>query len=996
MNLKRLAIIFTGMILISVFLFSCKSEKFEVGSTYHGFKLVKKEFVEEVNSDCYYFEHLKSGAHLMKIANDDENKTFCASFKTLPKTDAGTPHIIEHSVLNGSKNFPVKSPFTVLTKGSLNTFLNAMTSSDMTMYPVASMNDKDFHNLMHVYLDAVFFPRIYDNPKIFKQEAWHYDLKSKDEPIKYKGVVYNEMKGSFSNARRVLGYHVDKNLFPDVTYGNSSGGHPDKIPELTYEEFKNFHKKYYHPTNSYLYLYGNSDLNKDLKFINEKYLSKFEKLDKRAKIKLQEPFEEMKDVVEYYPVSKSATTQNKTFLTKSWVIGKGANQELNMLMNVLAEALVNHESGPVKLALQEAGIGRDIRAYYSSNKQGVLHLNVTNANLDEKDKFHKIVTETLEKVAKEGIDEDVLQGIVNRYEFNLRETDSPHKGLQYLFQAKNGWAYADEPFLSLKWEEPLAEAKKAIEKDKLEKIIQEEILNNPHSLLIALAPKPGLQAEKEKETAKELAEYKASLTDEQLDSLIEQTKELIAYQKKENDPEDLAKMPLLKLEDIKSKAEYFDIEEQKVDGVKELYYNTFTNDILYTKMLFNAKVVSKDQIPYVKLLSAILGDLNTENYSFGELNNELNTHLGGFYTSMRTDLENYNDEKLQAHFVVRSKVLSNKVDMLFELTDEVLNNTKIDDKERLKTILKRHQSRLYSMTRRSGLQMASTRLSSYYSNQGKFNELTRGYTYYQFVTDLTENYDENYDKIVSNLEKVAELLLNRNNMTAYVTCSKEDLAKYNKGLKGFIQKFPEKENKYQTWKFDFENKNEGMLAPSKVQYVTKGYNYKKLGYDYNGKINVLNQILSREWLNNQIRVIGGAYGGFARFSKSGNFYFASYRDPNLKETIENINGSVDFLRKFSPEDEKMRRFIIGTISNMERPRSASMEGNAALRYYLTNTTEEELQTARDNVLSTKAKDIQEMADFVEKILNESAICVYGNEDKLKANEELFDKTFTLE
>src|SRR6056297_1272976 len=305
MNLKRLAIIFTGMILISVFLFSCKSEKFEVGSTYHGFKLVKKEFVEEVNSDCYYFEHLKSGAHLMKIANDDENKTFCASFKTLPKTDAGTPHIIEHSVLNGSKNFPVKSPFTVLTKGSLNTFLNAMTSSDMTMYPVASMNDKDFRNLMHVYLDAVFFPQIYDDPRIFKQEGWHYELTAKDEPIIYKGVVYNEMKGAFSDPSRELNYHIYKNLFPDNVYGNSSGGYPQTIPELSYEEFIDFHEKFYHPTNSYLYLYGDSDIDSDLKFINEKYLSKFIKLDKRAEITPQKPFDKMKKVIEYYPVSEN-------------------------------------------------------------------------------------------------------------------------------------------------------------------------------------------------------------------------------------------------------------------------------------------------------------------------------------------------------------------------------------------------------------------------------------------------------------------------------------------------------------------------------------------------------------------------------------------------------------------------------------------------------------------------------------------------------------------
>ncbi|MGM0496801.1 MAG: insulinase family protein, partial [Bacteroidota bacterium] len=981
MNLKRLKSFYAILVLVSILMVSCQSDKYQVGSTYHGFKLLKKEFVEEVNSDCYYFEHEKSGAHLLKIANDDENKTFSATFKTLPQTDKGTPHIIEHSVLNGSKNFPVKSPFTILTKGSLNTFLNAMTSSDMTMYPVASMNNKDFRNLMHVYLDAVFFPKIYDNPKIFSQEAWHYELNSKDAPVQYKGVVYNEMKGAFSSPSRVLNYHIYKNLFPDNTYGNSSGGYPKAIPKLSYEEFKNFHEKYYHPTNSYLYLYGDSDLDKDLAFINEKYLSQFEKLDKKAKITPQEPFDEMKKVVEYYPVGNSDKTEDKTFLTMDWVVGDGSDQALNMQMQLLAEALVNHESGPLKLALQDADIGRDFNAYYRANKQGVFQIDVKNANLSDKDKFHEIVTEKLEEIAEDGIDEDILEGIINKYEFRLREGDNPQKGLTYLFQSRSGWAYEGDPLLSLKWEKPLAATKKAVKKEKLEKLIEDKLLENSHSLLIALAPKPGLQAEWNKEEKEELAEFKASLSEQQKDSLIKETEELKAYQNKDDSPEDLAKMPLLELDEIDSTAKYYDIKEEEAHGIKKLYYNTFTNDILYTKFLFDASVLTKDQIPYMRLLSTILGDLNTENYSYGELNNELNTYLGDFSTNYRTHLENHDDDELLANFVVNGKVLTKKGDKLFELTSEVLHNSKIDDKERLNTLLSEHQSKLEANARRNGLGLASTRLSSYYSNQGKFNELTRGYTYYDFITELMENYDEKYDEIVENLQTVAELLFNKNNMTAYVTCKEEDMSEYNAGLEGFVEKFPENKVEKKEWNFDFEKKNEGILTPSKVQYVAKGHNLKKLGYEYDGKIRVLNQILSREYLNNQIRVVGGAYGGFSRFSESGNFYFASYRDPNLKKTIDNIDNSSDFLREFSPDEKKMRRFIIGTISNMDRPRSPSQEGNAALNYYLTNTTEDELQAIRDDVLSTNAEDIREMADFVEEILNESALCVYGNEDK---------------
>ncbi len=995
MKLKPLKSLISGVLLASIFLLSCQSEQFEVGSTYHGFKLLKKEFIQEVNSDVYYFEHEKSGARLMKIANDDKNKTFCAAFKTLPQSDCGTPHIIEHSVLNGSKNFPVKSPFTVLTKGSLNTFLNAMTASDVTFYPVASMNDKDFRNLMHVYLDAVFFPKIYENPKIFKQEAWHYELTGKDKPVEYKGVVYNEMKGSFSNPSRELGYHIDKHLFPDNTYGYSSGGHPEAIPDLTYEQFKQFHQKYYHPTNSYLYLYGDSDIKRDLAFIHKEYLSQFGRLDRRAEINHQEPFGKMKEVVEYYPVAQSADTENKTFLAMDWVAGEGADQKMQFMMGLLAEALVNHESGPVRLALQEAGIGRDINAYYSSNKQGVFQLTVKNANLSDKERFRQVVTQTLEDVAREGIDRDVLQGIINRYEFRLREGDNAQKGLTYLFQSRNGWLYGDDPFLSLKWEKPLAATKQAVEDGEFEEVIRTNLLNNPHSLLIALVPKPGLQAERNQRIAEECAQYKASLSGEEKERLIKETEELIAYQKRKDDPEDLAKVPLLSLSEIDKKADYFELRQKKAHGLEQLHYPTFTNDILYSQFLFDAKVIDREQIPYMRLLSYILSDLNTENYSFGELNNALNTHLGGFSTSLRTDLKDHNDDQLQAHFVVRTKALNEKADKLFELTEEVLYHSKLDDKERLKTLLTKHQARLYAMTQRNGLQMAMTRLASYYSNQGQFDELTRGYSYYSFINELMENYDARYEEIVANLEEVAGLLFNKDNMIAYVACSKDDLSKYNDGLKTLVQNMPNERHPTHQWKFEFEKKNEGMLTSSKVQYVTKGYNFKKLGFDYNGKMRVMNQILSREWLNNQIRVIGGAYGGFCGFSESGNFYFASYRDPNLEGTIENIDASARFLKDFDPSEEEMRRFIIGTISNMDRPRSPSQEGRTALSYYLTHTSKKEVQTVRNAVLSTTVQDIRGMGGFVEKILNESALCVYGNEDKIRSQQQLFKETFTL-
>ncbi len=972
-----------------IFLASCSSNNLKIGETYHGFKLVKKEFVKEVNSDCYYFEHLKSGARLLKIANDDPNKTFCATFKTLPSTDCGTPHILEHSVLNGSKNFPVKSPFDVLAKGSLKTFLNAMTGGDITLYPVASMNDKDFQNLMNIYLDAVFFPRIYDDPRIFKQEGWHYELTSEDEPIIYKGVVYNEMKGSFSSPDRELGYHIDKNLFPDNCYKYSSGGYPETIPKLSREDFLNFHSKFYHPTNSYLYLYGNSDIQTDLEFIDREYLSQFEKLDKRAKIEPQKPFDKMKKIVENYPISESEEIANKTFLALDWVIGDGADQVMSFYLDILSDALVNHESGPIKLALQEAGIGQDVSAFTSSSKQNVFQITVKNANLADLDKFHNIVTEKLNEVASQGIDKDVIEGIVNRMEFRLREGDNPQKGLTYLFQSLQSWFYAGKPFESLKWEKPLAAIKEGIANNRLEELIKIELLNNNHKLLTALTPKPGLQKARNEKILAELAEYKKSLSKEEKEALIKETNDLIAFQQEKDSEEDLATIPLLKLEDIGKNAEFYAMQEKDIHGTKVLHYDTFTNNIIYTKLLFDAQVIKKEELPYLSLLAYLLGSLNTENYSFGELDNELNKHTGGFSTYITNYLKNYDDQNMQPKFIIDCKAMNDKTNKIFDLTKEIITKSKFDDKERLKVLLTRHQSRQYANVMGNGIQLAMTRLSSYHSSPGKFNELTNGYTYYQFITNLKDNFDEQYEDIVKNLTSISDKVFNQKNLIAAVTCSNSDFLLYKNELHNFAHEIPNNTPEKQVWDFDFKLDNEGLMTTSKVQYVTKGFNYKKLGYEYNGKMLVMNQILSRGYLTQQIRIIGGAYGGFCGFSKTGNVYFASYRDPNLKKTLENIDGSPEYLKTFAPTEDEMTRYIIGTISRLDQPKSPSQQGNSALNYYMYGFTKQDKQNERDAVLATTVKDINEMADFVQDILDNSGICVYGNEEKIKSQKELF-------
>jgi len=974
-------------------LWSCsQGPDYKEGNVYNGFKLEEKKFVEEVDAWCLYFIHEKSGAKLIKIAADDANKLFSVSFKTTPEHDYGTPHIMEHSVLNGSENFPVKSPFDLLVKGSLNTFINAMTGSDYTTYPVASMNEKDYFNLMHVYMDAVFNPMLHKDPKILKQEGWHYELDDVDGEIVYKGVVYNEMKGSFSSPRRELGYQIDKILFPDNTYGASSGGYPAAIPELTYEYFKNFHKKYYHPSNSFVLLYGDADLDKELAFLDSEYFSNYEKSEEKVEIPLQEPFEERKVAEKPYSVPEGSETKDKTFLSYSFVAGLNIDQELTMALNILSQALVNHESAPLRLALQEAGIGKDVSAWASTGKQNVFQITVQNANPDDQEKFEEIVFNTLNKYAKEGFDEKMIEGIVNRMEFRLREGNSPQKGLMYLFSIKNGLLFADDPFMGLEYEEPLANVKEGIKNGMLQDIIQEHFIDNNHALLMVLKPQPGLEKEMAEKVRKELAEYKASLSEEELEQLVQETKELKEHQQKEDSPEAIASVPMLSLEDISKEVQWYEVTEKSVNDVPVLHYQDFTSNIAYANLYFDMYTLPKELIPYANLLAELLGSMNTENYTYGELDNALNIHTGGFYTYLTSYQENYSDDNLLPKFMVYGKATVDKTNKLFELTDEIINNTKLDDVERLKEVMIRHQSQVESRIKNNGVGVATTRLSSYYSNEGMFNELIRGLSYYDFITDLTQNFDTKQEEIVAKLQQTATLLFNKNNVVAGITCSEDNYTTYKTVSENFVASLPAEEVQLNDWTFDLNVKNEGLKSASMIQYVIKGYDYKKLNYQWDGKMRVLNQIMSRDYLQNKIRVMGGAYGGWASFSPSGDGYFASYRDPNLKKTLDNYDAAPEFVKNFDADEKEMTRFIIGTISNIDRPTTASQRGSIAMNNYFMKKTKAEMEKERNAVLNTTAEDIRSYEQMIRDIMEQDVICVYGNDQKIKAHKDLFKET----
>ena len=956
---------------------------------YHGFRLIGQRFVKELNASCLHFTHVRSGARLLKIASDDANKTFSIGFKTFPDSDNGAPHIMEHSVLNGSKGFPVKSPFDVLLKGSLSTFLNAFTSKDYTMYPVASMNEKDYFNLMHVYLDAVFNPLIYDDSRILKQEGWHYELTGKNEPLKYTGVVYNEMKGSFSNPQRELWYLVFKHLFPDNGYGFESGGTPEAIPTLTLEAFLQFHRKNYHPENSYIFLYGNADLDRELDFIDHAYLSGYEATGNLVAIMDQQPFAGMKDITASYPLMEASDHENQTFLTYNFVAGQNTDLALTLALDILCEVLVNQESAPVRLALQEAGIGQDFSASSSNFKQHAVQIAAINANPGDKKRFLEVVTSTLEKVVAEGLNKEEVEGVINRIEFRLREGDDAQKGLTCLNMTLAGWFFADDPLAGLEYEKPLAEVKKALTGDYLETIIRRYFLDNPHSLLLSLEPSPGLEKERQSVVDEQLSTHRSTMDSVAVDTLIRENEELIAYQQREDTPEALASIPMLEIGDIDPKSVYYGVDQLNISGIPVLAHEEFTNNVVYVNLYFDLRVVPQELIPYASLLSNVIGSMSTKNYSFGELNKALNIHTGGFFTSLRTYLVKSEDDQMMPKFVVTTKAMNYKVGKLFELGEEILDNTLYDDAERMKTVLMRHHSQIDAQVKGNGFQVASRRLSSYFSNQGMFNELTGGLSYYWFVSDIIRNFDASAQAVCGNLKKVAALLFTWNNMASSVTGEKKDHELFGNGLDFLARKMPQGNQALNTWNFSLEKNNEGLQSASNVQYVVKGYNFKKLGYSWDARLRVLNQVLSTDWLQTRIRVIGGAYGGFSSISPSGNFTFNSYRDPNLESTLENYKNSEGYLDAFDADQKLMTRYIIGTISEMDSPLTPSQKGDQAVSLFFSSRTAEEMQHDRDAVLATTARDIRGFTRMVADILQQDAFCVYGNTDRLASGRNLF-------
>ncbi|MFQ9514759.1 MAG: insulinase family protein [Eubacterium sp.] len=964
------------------------------------YEVIKHQWIEEVNSDGWLLKHKKTGAKVVLLSNDDDNKVFNIGFRTPVSDDTGVPHIIEHTVLCGSDRFPVKDPFMELAKGSLNTFLNAMTYPDKTVYPVASYNEQDFKNLMHVYMDAVLHPNIYKEEKIFKQEGWHYELENKDADLIYNGIVYNEMKGVYSSVDGIIDRVTLQSLFPDNGYSNESGGAPEFIPELTYEQYLEFHRRYYHPSNSYIYLYGDMDMAERLQWMDQEYLSGYEALEIDSSIPLQPAFEAVKEVRKAYSITDSETLEDNTVLTLNHVIGTSLDAELNIAFQVLEYALMEMPGAPLKQALIDAGIGKDVYGQYEDDiYQPVYSIVAKYANECDKERFVQIVKNTLEKIVADGLDKKSLQAGLSSLEFKIREADFGRypKGLMFGLQLMSSWLYDDyAPFVLLETDKIFEKLKAMIDTDYYEKLVRKYLIENTHKSVVTLVPEKGLTTLKENKLAEKLAAKKASMTDDEIEKLVRETAELKAYQEEPSTEEELKCIPLLKISDINPNPRPMIGQKETIENVVMLYNDLFTNGIGYMDIIFDCSDIPEKYQNYMGLLKHVLSYMDTDQRKYTDLNTDINLNLGGFafdaglYVNSKTDKTIFTAE-------IHAKMLYEKIDKVFEFIKEIVLHTKLDDEKRLKEILEELKSRVQSSITQSGDSAAMLRAMSYYSKPYYLKEQTVGISFYKFIEDILDHYEEKKDEVISMLKETIKYAFRKDRIMVNYAGDRDSFNKVKELTVNLREKMYSEPEKTEEWEFVPNQKNEGIKTSGQVQYVARTGNYNKPGEkaDYNGSLAVLGNIMRCEYLWNNIRVLGGAYGCNCLFNRSGDVMFTSYRDPNLTKTSDTFLNAPDYIRNFTADERQMRKFIIGTISSMDTPLGASDRSLREFSHFITEMDYETLKRERAKILSTTEDDIRELAPLIEAAMKQNNICVVGSQSSIDEAGDLFQETKNL-
>lgn len=967
--------------------------EYTIGNLYHGFKLLRKEKIDEIKSTVKIFEHLKSGARLINLANSDDDKLFSIGFRTTPFDSTGVAHILEHSVLCGSRKFRTSDPFSDVAKSSLHTFMNAMTYTDKTIYPVGSRNHKDFMNLMDVYLDAVLHPKIYENHNILKQEGWRYELND-DNTLSYKGVVYSEMMGALSSPEETIINNIYSSLFPGTTYDNISGGDPNIIPQLTQENFEKFHSRFYHPSNSYIYLYGDMNLDKCLKFINEEYLDEFDKIEVSSAIDDAEACDKMVVLRNSYSINEDEEDDNKEFLALNFAYGKSCNPLEYLTHKILYNMFIESPASPIKRALLDAGIGESLVTGDDMNmdptKQLLMPIVVKNSAKGNEEKFKKVILSTLEKLVMDGIDRDLLSSCINTIEFRLREI-TPYKGLQYNELVLESWLYDGDPTALLKYDSVINHLKEEVKNGYFEDFIKKNMLQNKHCSLVVLSAKKGLAAKNAKRLADKLEAYKNSLSEEELNKIKLQNETLRKEQSRKDSEEDKKTLPKLDLSEVDKNIEKLPQSIFKKDDITFLSHDLFTGKIEYIDFLFDISGFSEDDVKYIALLCNVLGELDTENKNYSKLSAEVAEVTGGIESYVDVYMKHDSYTEYIPKLIVRAKTISSNIDKTLNLVNEIITLTKFDNEVRLKEVLREIKSKLELSVIENGNLFGIKRICSMVSLGSQFVEETQGMTYFNFISDIVKNYETSGKDVINKLSSIFEKVFNKKNLIVSVCGEKEDNKAVIDNIDSALTGLQSSELKDDLIKKTGNAGSHAVITQSSLQYVVKGYNIVKLGRKYCGSMRVLCNILNSEYYYPKVRREGGAYGCYTFLSRNGNIGVTSYRDPNLKKTFEVYNETYKFLENLELSKDDMDNFIIGTIGSNYKPLTPEMKALAAVTDYITGITDEYKQKEKDEILSTTLAEIKSYAPMMKDIMDKNMCCVVGNEENIKKNNDLFDE-----
>ncbi len=951
----------------------------------------------------HLLRHRRTGARVLLMPCSDTNKVFSIGFRTPPADSTGVAHIIEHTVLCGSEKFPLRDPFKLLVKSSLKTFLNAMTYPDRTVYPCASCNDQDFRNLMHVYLDAVFYPNIYREENIFRQEGWHYEIDPATGELKVNGVVYNEMKGALSSPEDVLGREIYATLFPHTPYAVESGGDPEVIPELTYEAYLDFHRRYYHPSNSFIVLYGDMDMAERLDFMDREYLSRFDRLVIDSTIPVEPPFDHMAVAERSYSIMEDEDTEGKTYLALNICLGQDTLDEKTAVgLQVLDYVLGSAEGAPLKQALRERGIGENIMTSVDTElRQPVYSIVAQNTDPERQEEFLQVIRETLTALADRGIDRKALLAGISYFEFRFREANygTTPKGLIYGLAAMETWLYhEDDPWRGLNICHYYEELRKDMENGYFEDLIRRCLLDPVHASLLILRPEKGLAVRMENLLRQKLRDKAASFTQEDLKRVAEEEESLRRWQQKEDSPEAIASIPSLKREELRREAQAPVNRLFEENGIRLLAHELDTNGIIYLRFLFDMENLPERLYPCVPVLKTLLGTLDTAHYSYAELDQEIHIRTGGMNVSSDVFPNPAYKRGYTSYFILSGKCFSGSLEDLLELTREIGLTTRFEDGGRICEVLEEERAGQRYMFMSSGHNTASVKASSSFREISALSDLLNGHLAFRnldglcnrILSDDEDLRDRSLADLRADMEETLRCLLRPENLLVDCSASAEDLARVRGLLPAWTEALHTEETEKGCFRPALGEKKKAYITPGQVQFVCRAGIFESPERPYTGALRVLRVHLAYNYLWPQVREKGGAYGCMSGFSKSGVAYMVSYRDPHLVSTEKVFEAAADFVRNNVPDEEELTRLIIGTISDLDQPMNPAVLGVYSLYAYLQGDTAEDFQKERDEILDCTPDTLRGLADYLDAVMETGAFCVVGSENKIRENEVLFN------